>query len=87
VAVDKHAIEGAESFQLDGQCPGEHDIRAGADRQMQVCLFGHPGTTGIDDDEPGRVTLGGVDLAHQVQIAHARVVAPDDDQLSERHLL
>ena len=54
---------------------------------MQLRLLGDTGAPRVDHHQPGAVTVGGVDLTHEVQVAHARVIAPHDDQLRQRHLL
>ena len=80
-------IEAAEPLQLDGDGPGQHHVRAGTNRQMQMRLFGHFDAPRIDHYQPRAVALGGIDLPHEVQIAARGVVAPDDDELRQTHLL
>ena len=87
VLCDERVIEAAKTLQFDRERPCEDDVGAGLDRKVQVRLLGDLDPFRVDDHELCALALGGVDMAHQVQVAGRGVVAPDDDQLRQAHLL
>ena len=87
VLIYEYVIERAEPLHFHRKRPGQHHVGARPYGEEQVRLVGDLDSSRIDHHELCAVALGGVDQPHQVQIAGGRVVAPDDDELGEAHLL
>ena len=87
VALDEGAVEGAAPLQLGGERPGQDQVGARPERDVQIRLLGHLGAHGIDHHELPASAPHLVDEGHQVQVRPRDVTAPGHDQLGQRHLL
>ena len=77
---DEAIVERAHSLELDGNGPGEQNVGAGPQLQMEIRLPGNLGAQRVDDDEPAAGPTCPSDRADEVQVGDGRVVAPDHVQ-------
>src|SRR5208282_3153718 len=81
IGGDEEVIQRSRPLELGGDGPGEQDIGAGQQLQMQIRLLGDLCAKRVDDDQLAAPALCPANGPDEVQVGDRRVVAPDDIEL------
>ena len=80
VRLDEGAIEAAAPLELRRERPGEDDVGARPEGQVQIGVLGELHALRIHHHEPGPLPARLVDDGGEVEVAPRHVVAPDYDE-------